>query len=189
MIIDCALFHLVRLILPASVVRRNSCGESAAKKNVLPASAVENWSTALRSPSMVRAGWLILTTFSLFSYTILTSTECGASAVEHLGSLRHWDRQYYWWTKILRQCIQPQVQFDSKIPLPIFPKWIRSGFVVLEPKPSFEYVQNRKIMTSHKIFFNIINIIYLEQWGNSPQMMSGGGNVNKYPTFPFFPSN
>ena len=37
--------------------------------------------------------WLILPTFFFFSYTILTSTERGASAVENFGSPRYQDRQ------------------------------------------------------------------------------------------------
>ena len=36
-----------------------------------------------------RARWLFLSTFLFFSYTILTSTERGASAVENLGSPRY----------------------------------------------------------------------------------------------------
>ena len=64
-------------ILPASVARRNSRGDSAGRKNALRASALKNWSTALRCPSAARARWLILTSFFLFSYTILTSIERG----------------------------------------------------------------------------------------------------------------
>ena len=71
------------LSLPASVARQNSRGDSA----------VENWSTALRGPSAVRARWLFLRTFFFFFYTIITSTERGASAVENLGSSRYWDRR------------------------------------------------------------------------------------------------
>ena len=70
---------------------------SAARNNAVRASTVENWSTALRGPSAARARWLILLTFSSFPiqyYTILTSTERGASAAENLVSPRHWDRQY-----------------------------------------------------------------------------------------------
>ena len=37
----------------ASVARRNSRGDSAVRKNRICASAVENWSTALRGSSVV----------------------------------------------------------------------------------------------------------------------------------------
>ena len=50
-----------RIILPASGVRRNSRGDSAARKIVVHASAVENWSTAL-----VPAWWVFLLLFSSF---------------------------------------------------------------------------------------------------------------------------
>ena len=58
--------------LPASVARRNSCGDSVARKIAIRVSAVENWSTAAQ---------LFLFTFFFFSYTILTSTERFASAL------------------------------------------------------------------------------------------------------------
>ena len=68
---------------------QNSRGDSAARKIVVRASAVENWSTALRGLSAAGARWLILLTFLFFFYTILTSSERGASAVENLGSPRY----------------------------------------------------------------------------------------------------
>ena len=61
--------HLVGL--PSSVARRNSCGDSTVRKYAVCASAVENWTTALRGG------------------TILTSTERGASGVENLGPPRY----------------------------------------------------------------------------------------------------
>ena len=67
-------------LLPVSVARRNSRRDSAARKIAFRARAVENRSTALRCPSAARAQWLILTSFFLFFYTIITSTERGASA-------------------------------------------------------------------------------------------------------------
>ena len=76
------------------MARRNSRGDSTARKTLVRASAVENWNTALRGPSAVRERWLILLTFFFFFFTILMSTERGAGAVENLGSLRYWDRQY-----------------------------------------------------------------------------------------------
>ena len=48
--------------------------------------AVENWSTALRGMS---AEVVFLSTFFFFSYTILTSTEPGASEVKDLVSPRY----------------------------------------------------------------------------------------------------
>ena len=41
------------------------------EKNAVRASAVENWSTALRGPSPVRARWLIMPTFFFFSIQYL----------------------------------------------------------------------------------------------------------------------
>ena len=78
----------------SSVARRNSRGASAARKNAIRASVVENWSTALCGPSAAGARWLFSPTFFFFFYTILTSTQRGASAVENLGSPRYWDRQF-----------------------------------------------------------------------------------------------
>ena len=60
------------------MARQNSRGDSAARKIVVRASAVENWSTALRDPSSVRARWVFLRLF----YT-KKSTERGANAVEN----------------------------------------------------------------------------------------------------------
>ena len=51
---------------PASVARRNSRGDSAARKNEVRASAVENCSTALRDNSTVAARWIISITFFFF---------------------------------------------------------------------------------------------------------------------------
>ena len=75
--------------LPAPVARRNSRGDSAARKNAVRGSAVENWSTALRGPSTEGVRWLFLYKLFLFFYIILTSTERGATAEENLGSPRH----------------------------------------------------------------------------------------------------
>ena len=74
--------------LPASVARRNSRGDSAARKNAVRASGVENWSTALRGPSAEGVRWLFLYKFFFFFYTI-TSTWRGASAVDNLDSPLH----------------------------------------------------------------------------------------------------
>ena len=71
------------LKLPVSVARRNSRGDSAARKNAVRASAVENWSTALRGPSAWGARSLFLHNFF---YTILTSTGRGDSSVDNIGS-------------------------------------------------------------------------------------------------------
>ena len=62
--------------------------------NAVYASAVENWSTTLRGPSAAKARWLFLLTFFFFFYTMLTSTERGASAVVNLVSPRYWERQH-----------------------------------------------------------------------------------------------
>ena len=64
-------------------------GDSAAIKNAILASAVENWSTALRGPSAEGARWLFFFKIFFFFYTILTFTGRGASAVENLGSPRY----------------------------------------------------------------------------------------------------
>ena len=45
--------------LPASVARWNAHGDSVARKNAFRATAVENWSPALRGPSAAEARWLI----------------------------------------------------------------------------------------------------------------------------------
>ena len=76
--VNVALRRFKPIKLPASVARQNSHGDSAARKNAVCASAVENGSNALRGD----ASALIL------SYTILTYTERGASAMENLGSPR-----------------------------------------------------------------------------------------------------
>ena len=73
--------------LPASGAPSETRAETAWREKMRSgASAVENWSTALRGPSAVGAWWLIFLTFFFLFYTILTSAERGASAVEILGS-------------------------------------------------------------------------------------------------------
>ena len=62
------LFHILHgSVMPASVARRNSRGDSAARKKAVRASAVEIWSTALRSAA-VAARWIISITFFFFSH-------------------------------------------------------------------------------------------------------------------------
>ena len=70
--------YLTACLSGAAKPSRRQRGE----KNAYHASAVENWSTALRVPSAAGAWWLILLTFFLSFYTILTSIERGPSAVE-----------------------------------------------------------------------------------------------------------
>ena len=83
------IWHPLLLRLSVLVARRNSRGYRAARKNAVRGSAVENGSTALCSPSAARARWLFLLSSFFFSYTILTSTERGDSAVENLSSLHY----------------------------------------------------------------------------------------------------
>ena len=64
-------------LLPVSVMRRNARGDSTVRKNDFRASAVENWTSALRGPSAMGAWWLFLLTFFFFFYIILIPTECG----------------------------------------------------------------------------------------------------------------
>ena len=89
---------------PVSVAWRNLRGDSAARKNAVRASAV-----------------CFCPLFSFFFYTIITSTERGASAVENLGSPRCWDElvwlphhQRMKWTSIWR-CKWSTLSFPASL--------------------------------------------------------------------------
>ena len=59
--------------LPASVARQNSRWGSAARKNAVRASSVENWSTVLRGSSAAGTQWLFLLTFFIFFFLLYST--------------------------------------------------------------------------------------------------------------------
>ena len=55
----------------ASIPSQIDCFSGAVRKNAVHASALENWSMALRGTSAAGARWLFLLTFFFFFYTII----------------------------------------------------------------------------------------------------------------------
>ena len=72
--------------------RGKTCAETARRENTLHASAVENWSTALRGPSTARAR-CFLPLFASFPIQYLGLLSAVLAWWKKIGSPRHWDRQ------------------------------------------------------------------------------------------------
>ena len=72
--------------LPASVARRNTCGDSAARKKCSPRERSRKLEHCAGLSRRGRSAVAVFANFLFFFYTILASTERGASAVENIGS-------------------------------------------------------------------------------------------------------